>query len=291
MLHFINTSILDSQAQTVVNTVNTVGVMGKGLAQAYKDRYPKMFEAYKSICDRKLLDIGKLWLWRGGAQQVLNFPTKTHWRYPSKIEYVEAGLAKFVAQYEKQGIREISFPRLGCGNGGLDWADVRPLMEHHLKSLPIPVYIHDFDASVGAPEHKLAIMPASYKNSFEAVLEDLRLISEQHDGKFQTIFGQSPFTAHLQSDNSVIFTPSNGKRIIVPADDLYEAWFMLVHGPLTNTKLVGSARSASSYVLSYFASLPYARAINIRNVNATTPSVAVELSGEFVAEQVLTATS
>jgi O-acetyl-ADP-ribose deacetylase (regulator of RNase III) len=291
MLHFINTSILDSQAQTVVNTVNTVGVMGKGLAQAYKDRYPQMFEAYKSICSRKLLDIGKLWLWRGGAQQILNFPTKTHWRYPSKIEYVEAGLLKFVDQYEKQGIREISFPRLGCGNGGLDWIEVRALMERHLKPLPIPIYIHDFEALVGAPEHKQAFMPSSYKNSFDAVLADLRRITVEHDGKFQTIFGQSPFAAAMQSDNSVIFTLSNGKRVIVAASDLYEAWFMLVHGPLSDSKLVGSARSASSYVLSYFSSLPYTRAVNIRNVNATTPSVAVELSGELVVEQVLTATS
>jgi hypothetical protein len=151
------------------------------------------------------------------------------------------------------------------------------------------VYIHDFEGMVGAPEHRLAIMQSPYKNSFDSVLEDLRLIATERKGKFLTIFGQSPFNVEMQTDNSVIFTPSNGKRIIVPASDLNEAWFMLVHGPLTHTKLIGSARSASSYVLSYFATLPYTRAVNIRNANATTPSVAVELSGELLVEHVHTA--
>ena len=74
--------------------------------------------------------------------QTSNFPTKKHWRKPSKLAYIDNGLKKFVDQYEERGIWEIAFPRLGCGNGGLDWADVAPLMEHHLKPLPIPVYIH-----------------------------------------------------------------------------------------------------------------------------------------------------
>ena len=129
MLTYRRTSILDSTTQTVVNTVNCVGVMGKGIALSYKEREPEMFKAYKDICERKLLQPGKLWLWKSSTPWILNFPTKVHWRRPSKLEWIEAGLAKFVAAYEAQGIREISFPRLGCGNGGLDWADVKPLME------------------------------------------------------------------------------------------------------------------------------------------------------------------
>jgi O-acetyl-ADP-ribose deacetylase (regulator of RNase III) len=93
--------------------------MGKGLAASLKDRDPDMFKAYKRICDQKLLDIGQLWLWRSTPQWVLNFPTKKHWRRPSSLAYVEAGLKKFVAHFEAKGIREIAFPRLGCGNGGL----------------------------------------------------------------------------------------------------------------------------------------------------------------------------
>src|SRR4029077_5528254 len=133
MLIYHRTSIFDSPAQTVVNTVNCVGVMGKGIAAHFKDNYPEMFQAYKNPCAKKLLEPGKLWLWKASDRWILNFPTKRHWRYPSKLEWIDAGLKKFVAEYEKRGIVEISFPRLGCGNGGLQWDDVRPLMERHLS--------------------------------------------------------------------------------------------------------------------------------------------------------------
>src|SRR6185312_8654562 len=116
-------------------------------------REPEMFAAYKRICEEKLLAPGKLWLWRGSTQMVLNFPTKQHWKNPSKLEWIEAGLKKFVSNYRKLGIVEISFPRLGCGNGGLDWKKVCPLMEKYLSGLPIQVYIHDYTVDVGLPEH------------------------------------------------------------------------------------------------------------------------------------------
>ena len=128
MIIYHRTSLLKSTSQTVVNTVNCVGVMGKGLAAAFKKQYPEMFERYKNICDQKLLDVGKLWLWKGPDQWVLNFPTKKHWRSPSQIEWIEAGLQKFVDHYERQGIKEIAFPKLGCGNGNLDWDIVLSLI-------------------------------------------------------------------------------------------------------------------------------------------------------------------
>jgi len=73
---------------------------------------------------------------------VLNFPTKEHWKAPSKLEWIETGLMKFVAEYETQGISSASFPQLGCGNGGLEWTQVKPLMDHYLRPLPIPIFIH-----------------------------------------------------------------------------------------------------------------------------------------------------
>lgn len=90
---------MDSTAQTLVNTLNCVGVMGKGVAKEFKERDPEMFRAYKKICDAKLLAPGKLWLWRGRHGLVLNFPTKLHWRNPSRLEWIEAGLQKFVKSY------------------------------------------------------------------------------------------------------------------------------------------------------------------------------------------------
>jgi O-acetyl-ADP-ribose deacetylase (regulator of RNase III) len=157
MLIYHRTNLLDSNAQTLVNTVNCVGVMGKGIALEFKQRYPDMFKAYKRICDAGELEIGKLWLWSGRDQWVLNFPTKKHWRHPSKVEWIEAGLDKFVTEYVRRGITDISFPRLGCGNGGLNWErQVRPVMERYLAPLPINVYIHDFTKDVGLPSAHLA---------------------------------------------------------------------------------------------------------------------------------------
>jgi O-acetyl-ADP-ribose deacetylase (regulator of RNase III) len=153
MLLYHRTSLLESTAQTVVNTVNCVGVMGKGLAAEFKKKFPDMFKTYKSICESGLLEPGKLWLRKADEQWILNFPTKLHWRNPSKLEWIESGLHKFTQEYDQRGITDIAFPRLGCGNGGLDWEEVRPMMEHYLSKLPIRVYIHDFVQSAGLPEH------------------------------------------------------------------------------------------------------------------------------------------
>lgn len=288
MLHFIHTSILESQTQTVVNTVNTVGVMGKGLAHAFREKYPSMFTAYRDLCNKGQFEVGQLWLWRGSTQWVLNFPTKKHWRFPSKLEYIENGLLKFVANYEARGIREISFPRLGCGNGGLLWEDVRPLMEKYLSLLPIPVYIHDFNAEIGAPEHKLALLGKSYRRSFSALLEDFRALCLQADEKFKTVSEKSPFTAKILDDDSVQFIDDKaGVKFHVTSDELYEAWFMLINGPLSESRLVGEARSASDYLLGLFASLPYARAVQLADQKTGT-SIAVELSDDLTAEELLT---
>jgi O-acetyl-ADP-ribose deacetylase (regulator of RNase III) len=199
MLTYVATSILTSSAQTVVNTVNTVGVMGKGLASEMKARYPDMFKAYVELCKRKQLDIGKLWLWKAPDRWILNFPTKKHWRHPSKLTYIEAGLKKFVAAYESRGIYEISFPRLGCGNGGLDWTDVQPLMESYLGGLPIQVYIHDFEKDIGEPEHRDTRAGArlKFERSFQKLLADLKSLVHQYRGDFVTVASDTPFKARF----------------------------------------------------------------------------------------------
>lgn len=141
-------NIFNTKAQTVVNTVNCVGVMGKGIALVYKLRYPQMFDMYKEYCNRHLIGIGKLWLYKGedDAPWVLNFPTKFHWKYPSKMEYVEKGLQKFVSTYKERGITSAAFPLLGTNNGGLDKEQVKTLMIHYLSLCDIPIEIYDYDA-------------------------------------------------------------------------------------------------------------------------------------------------
>jgi O-acetyl-ADP-ribose deacetylase (regulator of RNase III) len=153
VLTYVRGNLFDSPAKVLVNTVNTVGVMGKGIALTFKQIYPEMFERYVALCESQTFDIGKLWLYRTDNKWVLNFPTKSDWRKPSKLEYIDAGLQKFAATYSEQNITSIAFPELGCGNGELDWVDVQPLMSHYLRALPITVYVYRYDGKRGKAEH------------------------------------------------------------------------------------------------------------------------------------------
>lgn len=146
-IKFIKGNIFNSHKQTIVNTVNCVGVMGKGIALVFKLRYPLMFEIYKRYCDEKQIGIGNLWLYKQQPKTpwVLNFPTKYHWKYPSKIEYIEKGLSKFVETYKEKNITSIAFPLLGTHNGGLDKETVKMLMIKHLSKCEIPIEIYDYD--------------------------------------------------------------------------------------------------------------------------------------------------
>lgn len=146
-IKFIKGNIFNSKAQTVVNTVNCVGVMGKGIALVFKLRYPKMFDIYRQYCKDRHIGIGKLWLYKGEEKHpwVLNFPTKYHWKYPSKLEYLEKGLDKFVQSYKEKGITSVAFPLLGAHNGGLDKEQVLSLMISYLDNCDIPIEIYEYD--------------------------------------------------------------------------------------------------------------------------------------------------
>lgn len=141
MIQYINGDIFKSDAQTIVNPVNIVGVMGKGLALEFKNRYPEMYSKYKSACDSGLLKIGKLMLWKGN-KWILLFPTKTHWKCASHPDYIKAGLQKFVETYKDKCITSVAFPMLGCGCGGLSQSLVTNIMEECLSKVDIPVYIY-----------------------------------------------------------------------------------------------------------------------------------------------------
>ena len=178
MIKYIEGDIFSSPAQVIVNTVNTVGVMGKGIALEFKNRYPNMFETYKKMCEKHQLTIGKLALVYEPDHWNLLFPTKQNWRYPSKLEYIESGLVKFRQTYMEKGISSIAFPKLGCGNGELKWDDVKELMEKHLKSLPIDIYVY-LKPFEPLPEHKvvgttLEWLRKNAKNmSYDGVKDDI----------------------------------------------------------------------------------------------------------------------
>lgn len=155
MITYVVGDLFTSPAKVLVNTVNTVGVMGKGIALEFKRIYPEMFDEYQYFCDHGMFDIGQLWLYKTPHKWILNFPTKKHWRNRSKPEYIEAGLKKFADTFDSKGIVSVSFPMLGCGNGELDWdSQVHPLMEAYLRPLPIDINIHLYSTKAGfVPEH------------------------------------------------------------------------------------------------------------------------------------------
>lgn len=135
--------ILKSKMSVLVNTVNCVGVMGKGIALDFKKTYPNMFFEYSKMCKDKKIQPGHIYpYYIDGKISILNFSTKDHWRNPSKISYIKSGLEQFVNEYKSLGIKSIAFPPLGCGNGGLHWDYVGPLMYSYLSKLDIDVEIY-----------------------------------------------------------------------------------------------------------------------------------------------------
>lgn len=145
--------MFSSEMKTLVNTVNCVGVMGKGIAQIFKKEYPKMFEDYAARCQRREVKLGRPYLYTDpSGVSIVNFPTKGHWRAATRLVDVEDGLDYFVAHFREWGVTSVAFPPLGCGNGGLQWSSVGPLMYHKLSSLGIPVEIY---APYGTPSTQL----------------------------------------------------------------------------------------------------------------------------------------
>lgn len=139
MITFTQGNLLDAKVEAVVNTVNTVGIMGKGIALMFKERFPRNFEAYAQACAQGEVRIGEMFVTETGdmlgPRWIINFPTKTHWRAKTKIAWIEAGLVDLVRVIEDKAIRSIALPPLGCGNGGLQWERVRPLIVDALERI------------------------------------------------------------------------------------------------------------------------------------------------------------
>ncbi len=144
-LRIISGNIFTSKCQTIVNTINCVGVMGAGIALECRLRYPAMYEQYSSLCKDGKISIGTLWIYKAPERWILNFPTKQHWKYPTKEEYLHAGLRKFMDTYEARGVESIAFPVLGAQNGGLEGARSIEIMESYLRNCHIRVEIYRYD--------------------------------------------------------------------------------------------------------------------------------------------------
>lgn len=140
MIHYTTGNLLEADVTALVNTVNTVGVMGKGIALMFKEQFPDISKDYVAACKNKDVETGRMFVTPTGQlygpRWVIHFPTKRHWRHPSKLEWIDEGLADLRRVLISNDIHSVAIPPLGAGNGKLDWADVKPLIEKHLADLP-----------------------------------------------------------------------------------------------------------------------------------------------------------
>src|SRR5258708_11925856 len=141
MIELAKGNLMQAPVEALVNTVNTAGVMGRGIALQFKQAHPAMFRAYEAACKAGQVTLGKMHVFDlgglvGGPRWIINFPTKGHWRAASRIKDIESGLQDLIATIRRLGIRSIAIPPLGCGNGGLTWSDVRPRIEAAFAAVP-----------------------------------------------------------------------------------------------------------------------------------------------------------
>ncbi|WP_394771898.1 macro domain-containing protein [Mucilaginibacter sp.] len=148
MLRFTTGNILDSSAEALVNTVNTVGVMGKGIALQFKQAFPYNYNIYRQTCLHGQSKTGQVLAVKDsellfGERLIINFPTKQHWKLPSQYDFVESGLIALVSYLRHNPVKSIAMPALGCGNGGLDWNKVKPLIERYLSNMDISIWVYE----------------------------------------------------------------------------------------------------------------------------------------------------
>lgn len=268
MILYVKGNLFNSPAQVLVNTVNTVGVMGKGVALEFKRLYPEMYEQYRALCEAGQFDIGKLWLYKSPNKWVLNFPTKKHWRNPSKVEYIEAGLKKFVATYADIGIHSIAFPPLGCGNGQLDFEQqVQPLMHRYLRNLPIDIFIYPekesrFIEHLDPKEMKRWLRSEPTSLPFSEVWDDLvRLLASKES--FYTVAQQNSFKAKVSDSPKGIKITAANQTYYVQYEDLMAFWQQLrSHGFSTRIIAPGIDRQIY-YLIPIFSELDYVAPVHL----------------------------
>ena len=268
MIIYIDGDLFESPAKVLVNTVNTRGVMGKGIALQFKRIYPDMFKHYRDHCEHSRLTIGRLFLYKTPHKWVLNFPTKEHWRNPSRTEYIEKGLQKFVSIYDELGITSIAFPALGCGNGELDFeSQVGPLMERYLGHLSIPTFIHLGKQYCEPPEHRDAKQIEAWLRSepsalpFDEMWRDILDILRQKQN-FRTRVKQNIYSVHPEEDPPSISITSSGKTFRINSDDLVAFWQQLRDYGITHRSIAPEHRHLS-YLMPVFAELSYVHPVAV----------------------------
>ena len=228
----------------------------------FKRHFPEMYAKYRELCEKGDFNVGSLWLYKTPNKWVLNFPTKRHWRQPSRIEYVESGMKKFVETYSSMGIHSIAFPPLGCGNGQLDFrSQVQPLMEKYLQPLPIEVFVYPekdnaFVEHLHSEEMRGWLRTEPQSMPFSEVWEDIKAILEGKS-EYRTVAKNNPFTAYISHDPLGIRVIAAEQKYTVTYDTLSSLWQQLRTYGFSMRHIAPGIDRQVSYVLSIFAELEY----------------------------------
>jgi O-acetyl-ADP-ribose deacetylase (regulator of RNase III) len=239
MINYTTGDLLSSNAQALVNTVNTVGVMGRGIALHFKEMFPYNFTVYADACKKGELTPGKMLVVKDsnlalGERLIINFPTKVHWRQPSRYEYIREGLKALVKVIGEYNLASIAIPPLGCGNGGLDWTIVKGMIEQALSSVDgVDVTVYEPSAEISAQLAKQSRNTSAHLTPARAMLLYAMFCYEAHDERcslfvanklsffYQMLgekeFAKMPFVAHYYGPYSVsvghMLNAVNGKYI------------------------------------------------------------------------------
>lgn len=213
MIQFKQSNLLLSNAEALVNTVNTVGIMGKGIALQFKESFPLNFKLYQKACKSGQVQIGKMFITETGQftgpKYIINFPTKTNWRSNTRIEYIIEGLDDLIRIIQERHIRSIAIPPLGCGNGGLDWKEVKPIIEDKLgllsENIRIEVYEpghHSYTRTTAKTEAppltKARALILAMAEKYTVLGFDISHLELQKLAYFLQEFGQSDLNLHYK---------------------------------------------------------------------------------------------
>lgn len=198
MIRYVCGDIFESNSQAIVNTVNTVGVMGKGIALQFKKYFPNNFKTYKNACDNNYLTIGKLLVFEEenliiGRKIIINFPTKDHWRDPSEYNYIRLGLIELAKLIRDRSIQSVSLPALGAGNGGLQWSKVKDLIEEFLSDVDCEIVVYQPNKAVEAIMEKEQVKLTPARSMVLYVLFDM-----VKEGEFISEFAVEKIVYFLQ---------------------------------------------------------------------------------------------